>query len=386
MYSTCLFCHRSLGHNEVIELFPVGRRLAFDAAKGRLWVVCRRCNRWNLTPLEERWEAIELCEAAFRVAPLRVSSDNIGFARVPEGLELVRVGPALRSELAAWRYGQRFRWRRRVTHAVHTTGRVINYGGGHVLSAVASSSAAATLFGNTVLAYAAIVGAPVVAVVGFAHFLSRQVIARILHEDDRVLVVRRRDVRAARLVPDDSGAGAWGLEVRHDAGLVQLHGAAAVRTTGMVLSRLNVSGGSDGEVSAATRRLESFRDAEGLFAGAARIAAVPPRTGFAQHWRDVFVDDAVTRGENQARDRAPEGALARLPLSMRLALEMAAAEDTERRAAEGELVALERAWRDAERIAAIADAMLLPPIVHEWLGGHRRKAGLQWHPENEDSP
>ncbi len=59
MYSTCLFCHAALGRNEVIEPFPVGRRLAFDAARGRLWVVCQKCGRWNLTPVEERWEAIE---------------------------------------------------------------------------------------------------------------------------------------------------------------------------------------------------------------------------------------------------------------------------------------------------------------------------------------
>lgn len=39
MYTTCLFCHSSLGTNETIESFPVGRRLAFDAAHGRLWVV-----------------------------------------------------------------------------------------------------------------------------------------------------------------------------------------------------------------------------------------------------------------------------------------------------------------------------------------------------------
>ena len=59
VYSTCLFCHSPLGENEVVERFPIGRRLAFDAAKGRLWVICRKCARWNLTPLEERWEAIE---------------------------------------------------------------------------------------------------------------------------------------------------------------------------------------------------------------------------------------------------------------------------------------------------------------------------------------
>jgi hypothetical protein len=62
MYSTGLFWDRSLGSNEVVEEFPVGRRLAFDAAKGRLWVVCRKCERWNLSPLEGRWETIETGE------------------------------------------------------------------------------------------------------------------------------------------------------------------------------------------------------------------------------------------------------------------------------------------------------------------------------------
>ena len=68
-----MFCHESLGSNEAIEHFPVGRRLAFDAAKGRLWAVCKACERWNLSPLEERWEAIEECERLFRDTKLRVS-------------------------------------------------------------------------------------------------------------------------------------------------------------------------------------------------------------------------------------------------------------------------------------------------------------------------
>src|SRR6185295_8139209 len=50
MYSTCLFCNGPLGANERIEHFPVGSRLAFDSEKGRLWVVCVGCARWNLTP------------------------------------------------------------------------------------------------------------------------------------------------------------------------------------------------------------------------------------------------------------------------------------------------------------------------------------------------
>ena len=43
--------------------------------------------------------------------------------------------------------------------------------------------------------------------------------------------------------------------------------------------------------------------------------------------------------------------------------QIVAHEDAERRAMEGELAELERAWRDAEEIAAIADNMFLPPNV-----------------------
>ena len=66
MYSHCLFCQSPFGQNPELERLPVGRRIAFDPAKGRLWVVCRACARWNLTPFEERWETIEDCERRFR--------------------------------------------------------------------------------------------------------------------------------------------------------------------------------------------------------------------------------------------------------------------------------------------------------------------------------
>ena len=75
MYTTCLFCEAGLGRNERVEGMPVGRRLAFDAEKGRLWVVCQRCTRWNLTPLDERWEALEECERLFRSTRVRVSTE-----------------------------------------------------------------------------------------------------------------------------------------------------------------------------------------------------------------------------------------------------------------------------------------------------------------------
>src|SRR5687768_3089991 len=107
MYSTCLYCLAALGHNDALEWFPVGRRLAFDPARGRLWAVCDGCGRWNLAPIEERWDAVEECERRYRSTHQRYGTDNIGLAGLRDGTELVRIGPALRPEVAVWRYGAR---------------------------------------------------------------------------------------------------------------------------------------------------------------------------------------------------------------------------------------------------------------------------------------
>jgi hypothetical protein len=57
----------------------------------------------------------------------------------------------------------------------------------------------------------------------------------------------------------------------------------------------------------------------------------------------------------------------------RLAFEMALHEEQERRALEGELKALEQAWRQAEEIAKIADDLLVPETAEEWLRKQREK-------------
>ncbi len=147
MFSTCMFCNRPLGSNEVVERFPVGRRLAFDAERGRLWVVCRKCERWNLTPLEESWEAVETCERLFRDTRIRVSTDNVGLARHREGLELVRIGKPMRPEFAAWRYGDQFGRRRKRALAEHarTKHRAsvsrLDWGQGHLVVTLSNVSA-----------------------------------------------------------------------------------------------------------------------------------------------------------------------------------------------------------------------------------------------------
>lgn len=69
--------------------------------------------------------------------------------------------------------------------------------------------------------------------------------------------------------------------------------------------------------------------------------------------------------------------MAAYPREMRLALEMAANEESERRALEGELASLEAAWREAEEIAAIADDLLVPARVREALGRLRGAGGRE---------
>ena len=137
MFKTCMFCNRTFGTSEVIEHFPVGRRLAFDAERGRLWVVCRKFERWNLSPLEERWEAVEMCERLFRDTKLRVSTENVGLAKHPEGLDLVRIGQPMRPEFAAWRYGDQF-GRRRKRAIMYGVGGVAVFLGLNIVGAAAT--------------------------------------------------------------------------------------------------------------------------------------------------------------------------------------------------------------------------------------------------------
>jgi hypothetical protein len=52
---------------------------------------------------------------------------------------------------------------------------------------------------------------------------------------------------------------------------------------------------------------------------------------------------------------------------------MAMHEDSERRAMDGELAELTRAWRDAEGVASIADGLLTPPAVQTRLDEMQRE-------------
>lgn len=378
MWSTCLFCHASLGSNEVVERFPIGRRLAFDSAKGRLWVVCRKCERWNLTPVEERWEAVEECERRFREARLRVSTDNIGVARLREGLELVRIGEPQRPELAAWRYGDQF-GRRRRRHVA--------------LIGLGAATIGGIVIAGPVLGLLPSLGFPVwngmsggIQAINRARTIARVPLSPGIHaklnqalldhsaivrdaSGELKVVVRHRPLDPYNLVKAgvdfhpitaaDLGRGepdegifsrqrnrrALGLRRNEALQETTLTGEAARRTLGLLMPRANRQGAGRDDVNRAVDDLVQAGGAEGLLerVGSAR------KIGMAEH------------------------RLGSMPVSRRLALEMALHEDMERAALEGELEVLEEHWREAEEIAGIADNLLAPETPEAWLERKRRE-------------
>lgn len=338
MYNTCLFCHSPLGANEAIEYFPVGRRLAFDSTKGRLWVVCRTCERWNLSPLEERWEAIEECERRFEGTRMRASTDNIGLAKLSEGLELVRIGAALRPEFAAWRYGDQFGRRRRRT--------MLQAGLGlGALGAVVAGGIAAGVgiggFGWMMIQSARFIieGNP------------RAVVGQVVGPDGKPVAVRRLHLKHTRWQVDPS-SGEHRLAIGFKrAGTVTLVGEEARRQAGILVVHANRRGGTRSEVQRAVDQVQEAGSAEALVAGLATKNQPLP----------------VWRKESEVRKVDAFG----MSSERRLAFEMALHEEQERRALEGELVALEQAWREAEDIAKIADNLLVPESDEEWLRKQR---------------
>lgn len=325
MYRHCIFCHQDLGRNQVIEAFPVGRRLAFDVERGRLWVVCRRCARWNLTPIEERWEAIDECGRRFRTTPARASTEHVGLARLNEGLELIRIGRPLLPEFAGWRYGRQLSRR----HHRYVVGAALGLG-----AAAATAVSMPVAVGTSILAL-------------FPSYLvgraqrARSILpkVRIPFEAGEILSVSTLHMQLHALRRDDSEAG-WELEVAHAEGTACLTGPTAVQALTHLMPTLNRAGASRHALKDAVSEIQQVGDPRQFF------ASVP------QEYRP----DA--------------NRLARLPHEVRLAVEIAANEDNERHALEGDLDLLERAWREAEYIASIADDLIVPDVVSQTLDRH----------------
>ncbi len=348
MYSTCLFCTDPLGRNDVIEHFPVGRRLAFDAARGRLWVVCPSCARWNLSPLDIRWEAIEEMERCYRDTRTRVATEHIGMAQLADRTRLIRIGQPLRPEFAAWRYGQVFKERRRREN--------LWYGGALAVAVagVALNVAVPGLLGGITLYNG-------VQLVSTGRELLRRHRPRVPVRLENGRTVRLSAASAALARFRRDAEGHWYLRLHH----------ADYQSTGPLLRALGVT----------HRRLavSTYSDVHGpeVFRYAANMLPLVNSTGAENEMineaveRVTYVADpkAILEHVARRRPREPDNLtiFSEMPAVERLALEMALHEDDERRALEGELAELETRWREAEELAAIADNLVVPAGVSERL-------------------
>ena len=345
VYSTCLFCHADLGRNEAVTSFPVGRRLAFDSANGRFWVICESCKRWNLSPLEERWEAMDECERLYEGTRLRMSTDNVGLARIGEGTELVRVGAALRPEMAAWRFGAQLAARRRKYRWVVAGGVV-----GAAVMAVGVKTAGTGFIGGNwgwQLLQAAyeratriVLPTPPERLVDPVGVLNRPLPELLGRERPPITapVVETKHARKGLIERADGDSGFLLTVPVVGRDTVRYDAALSPRVLAKMLTKVNRSGG----------RKEDERLAVGMLESVAAHGA---------HDLPLGVLEQYAR-KRLFGDKAPaERTLGKIGATTTLALEMALNEQREREVLAGELLDLEFAWKEAEELARIADTL-----------------------------
>jgi hypothetical protein len=351
MYRTYLYCSRDLGANEMIETLPIGRRLAFDAAQGRLWVVCRGCEKWNLVPFDTRLESIETCERFFRDTRLRYSTDNIGIARLSEGLELVRIGSAERPEFAAWRYGDQFGRRRRNTVIV-ASGAAIALGGIWALG-YSTMGIQFGLFGGLLTQIPTVIAGrqawgrvathlPVGDGTRIGVTPGEALISKLKYSPDGQLEL---EVPMVRL----SLSARWQLRRNYVSPSHTFAGERLPEALQYLMPLVNRQGGSS----------RTVQSAAGL------VSSAP--------LNDLMVTGGFGNWKPGKDGKSLQ--LATMKVPHRLAVEMMLHEDRERAAMAGELKLLERQWREAEELAAIADTLALPESSDEDLGRLRNGAG-----------
>jgi len=320
MYKTCAFCSGAFDGDGGPSGLGVGRRLAFDEWRGRLWVVCPKCGRWNLTPLDDRLDRIENVARAASAGRLLGSTEQVALIRW-ERYDFVRVGKPPRLELAEWRYGARLKARQqeRLKYVLPIT--LAAAGVMIAINAAAGGSLGVMTFqlpniGNAI--YTGIVG------------LRRVPLAEppICARCNTVMELRAKHVQRARLVPDSKADLALVVSCPncHQEGAL-LTGSDAAQALRQGLTFLNLRRSRKRRAADAAREVE------------------------ASGGPDRLIKD-VSRRQLTLRSLRPE---------RRLALEMAVDEQEE-------VLELERQWREAEELADIADGTLSSdPQIEEQL-------------------
>ncbi len=340
MYTRCLVCATTFEANEQLEHLPHGRRVAFDPGRGRLWVVCRACRRWSLTPIEDRWEALEELEKLTTDrARLLSQTDNIALLRAGP-LEIVRVGRAQLTEEAWWRYGRELASRRQNWNKLGVAGTVA--AGAVLLGGWATGGM--TLFGAWL-----VMGHGSETVRDGARWLRFG--SSAWHGDQtceacgyRFRTLPYRERAGLGLFPTEE-SGKVELAARcprcggyRDGGL-HLRGEQASRTLRRVLAYHHFAGASERRVVSAARLIQE--------------------AGSPQDLTRIVVKDGRRLGDLQRTGG--------------IALEIAVNEASEQRLLELELAELEAHWRREEELAAIVDGELTPLPMLETL--RRRVTG-----------
>ena len=310
MYSTCAFCNAKLDGDGGPSGLGVGRRIAFDEWKGRLWVICGKCARWNLTPFDDRLERIESVARAASTGRIAASTPQIALIR-SAAYDLVRVGKPPRQELATWRYGERLAQRARERAKITVPLAVAAIGIGIVANVAAGGGLGVivwNLHNFTESIYVGIVGRRRVTLV------EPPSCARC----GTVMQLRAKHLQHSRVIPETRADLAVLVSCPHchEEGAM-LTGDAAAQLLRQGLSYLNATRSGRRSAVDAARTVDQAGGADGLIR-------------------------EVARREQTLRALRP---------GRRLALEMAVDEQME-------LLELERQWREAEELADIADGTL----------------------------
>jgi hypothetical protein len=310
MFRSCGFCNAAFDGDGGPSGLGVGRRIAFDEWMGRLWVVCPRCSRWNLTPFDDRLERIESVARAASQGRIAASTDQIALIRW-QHYDLVRVGKPPRVELATWRYGERLRNRQRERMKVVVPLTVAAIGLGIAANVAAGGGFGVVVWNIHRIAdwmYLRMVGGRKVALIE----------PPICAHCGSVMQLRARHVQHARVVPDSHADMAVVLSCprcRHEG--AQLTGLEAVQVLRQGLTYLNLARGGRRKAEDAAREVDQVGGADRLV-------------------RDIAHRELTLRSLRPERG---------------LALEMAVDE-------RAEVEELERQWKEAEEIADIADGTL----------------------------
>jgi hypothetical protein len=309
----CFACDRRFPANEELEWLSTGRVVAFDAARGRLWIICEWCSNWTLVPLESRWEAVEELERRSSEAPRLAATDEISLLGIGS-IRAVRVGEALPAEEAWWRFGSSLRGRSRRYSVISSVGGSVAAGAsvvGMLAFAFVPAPNAARGFGSE-------------AAVDFDRWLrfgryAWQGQAKCAKCGSVLHRLRYKDLYAAQVQPDGSVSVRCTRCRQSDPGHV-IDRAEAQDVVRRCLSYTNIAGATTGQLSSAVDLIRCGKITAGAYIGPL--------------------------------------SLRRLPREKAIALELTLTERAEAEKLGWELRDLEARWRSAEALAVIIDGEL----------------------------